>query len=291
MRNFVSMLVIAIYIAMLFQSGIANAQGGGGFGGAGMFGGDESMGSYSGGGRLGGFRSELSEKKVLNYISIEGSAETRLTPTEIRVVMAVSEQDESAQACKAKVEEVVKRVEQAWKNIRIQSSDINADFIAMLPRYEWRLTERDGERIRMQKRVGYRMQTNLHVSVPNEARAMEAIKKAFDAGVTDIVTFDYWSPKLDEQKQKTMALAVKAARKKADVLLEVFPKRPTVINVRESTNVHFPHSLYHTFENILEEQAEWNSSWRNTPMIKAFRPKMTFLNSISGDYVKTMRKL
>ncbi len=261
------------------------AQGGGGYGGYGG-GGMYGSGTQSdvGSGYVSTFPSNLRSEEALNFITIEGSAVTRLMPEEIRVVMAVISEDETADACQKKVDDRVAKVTQGWRDISIPRDKIDSDFIAVLPRYEWRLVERDGETIRMQKLAGYRMQTNLHVSVSTEAKAMKAIYKAFQSGVTDIITFDYWSPKLDEQKDKVRESAVAAARKKAELLLDVFADTPKVINVREKTTVHFPNTLYQTFQNVLEEQTEsWNSR-RDKPMIKAFRPKMTFLSTIQGEF-------
>jgi hypothetical protein len=126
------------------------------------------------------------------------------------------------------------------------------------------------------------MQSNLHLLVKTEPDAMAAINLAFQQGVTDIVTFDYWSSELDAQKAKVREMAIAAAQEKAKTLLAVFDDRPKVINVQENTAVLYPHSLYQTYENILEERVEYNNAWRDKPAIKAYRPKMTFFQGLQS---------
>jgi hypothetical protein len=111
---------------------------------------------------------------------------------------------------------------------------------------------------------------------------MAAIQLAFKQGVTDIVTFDYWSSEINEQKINARAAAIEAAKEKAKTLLAVFATPPKVINIQESTAVFFPHSLYRTYENVLEEQVQYNNSWQNLPAIKAYRPKMTFFQGLES---------
>ena len=75
--------------------------------------------------------------------------------------------------------------------------------------------------------------------------------------------------------------AVAAAEKKADTLLAVFDERPKAVNVQESTPIFFPSSLYKTYENVLEEEVT-NYHSGEPPMIKAYRPKVTFLHGLSS---------
>lgn len=126
------------------------------------------------------------------------------------------------------------------------------------------------------------MQANLHVSVKTEKDAMAAINLAFKQDVTDIVTFDYWSSKLDEEKIKAREAAVEAAKEKSKTLLAVFDESPKVINIQESTAVFFPHSLYRTYGNILEEEVNYDRIWPDKPAIKAYRPKMTFFQGLQS---------
>lgn len=279
----VRVFVAASIIWLSTGSGFVQAQGFGGFGGAGSqprseLGGD-SAGVWHSGGRL----TKLDPVTALSVITIDGTADLRVVPEEIRVVMATTSEAETADQCQQKNAAQVKAVLDAWAGLKIPPEDIVEDFINVLPVYQWGLAERAGEQVRIQQLTAYRMQSNLHVRVKTEKDAMAAINLAFKNGVTEIVTFDYWSSKLDEQKEKARAAAIAAAKNKAATLLAVFDAPPKVINVQESTAVFFPHALYRTYENVLQEEVEYSGAWRDKPAIKAFRPKMTFFNGLQSE--------
>lgn len=94
------------------------------------------------------------------------------------------------------------------------------------------------------------------------------------------MTFDYWSATLQEEQEKTRLAAIEAAKKKADVLLALFPVRPAIINVQESTHAITPRDLYHTYENVLEENVD-QPDGRDLPRVRAQRPRMTFLDNLA----------
>ena len=287
MKRIAAVLIVAVLLAtFLFRpSSSIRAQGFGGFGGAGNFGdsnGRRSFNDEGGSWTAEGQLMTLPPEAALNIITVEGTANLRVKPEEIRLVLAITSEAKTADECQTKNNAQTQAVLKSWDELKIRKDKIVTDFINVLPVYEWRVEERDGQQVRIQQRVGYRMQSNLHLSVKTEEEAMAAIHRAFQQGVTDIVTFDYWSSQLNQEKEKARAAAVKAAKKKAEVLLAVFDKPPKLVNIQESSKVFFPHSLYRTYENALEEQIEYNNRWRDMPAIKAYRPKMTFFHGLQG---------
>ncbi|MBC7966133.1 MAG: SIMPL domain-containing protein, partial [Fuerstia sp.] len=225
----------------------------------------------------------LDPESALSVIKITGTAEQRIVPEQIRVVFALTSEGETAEECRKLLTTRIDGVMTDWKSLNIPAENIVEDFISVLPRYGWRLSEEfEGwSKVRLQKHVGYRMQINLHVAVKTEADAMATIDRAFRQGQAEIVTFDYWSSDLDRQKETVRASALAAAKKKADTLLAIFDERPQAVNVQESTAVFFPHSLYKTYENVLEQEV-MNYSSDDPPLIKAYRPKMTFFHGLSS---------
>lgn len=171
-------------------------------------------------------------------------------------------------------------IREDWLKLGILEQEIVEDFISVLPRYEWTAGKWEEENIRIQAHNGYRMQSNLYVAVDDEASAMRAIDAAFRHGLAEVVTFDYWTADLTEQKQKAMKAALKQAQEKADILLSVFgDEPPPIINIQEQKQVVFPRSLYHTYENVLEEDF-LGRYWEERARIKAYRPKMTFYQGV-----------
>ena len=117
----------------------------------------------------------------------------------------------------------------------IAQDNIVEDFISVLPRYEFQIEKVVDREVAVEKKVGYLMQSNMHLAVKNDRQAMAAVDVAFENGVSDIIAFDYWSKKLDQMKVQARSEAVKAARGKSDVLLgALFDKRPPLINLQEA---------------------------------------------------------
>ncbi len=225
----------------------------------------------------------LEQETVERHIAIDGRAELRVHPTDIRVVLAVTGEGETAQACQTIILATVERLRAAWTSLGIAPEDIVADFIAILPVYEWVLEKRGDVEVGVEKRTGFRMQTNIHLAVPNDATAPAALTAAFEQGVTDIIAFDYWSRELDEAKVKAREQALQAARGKSDALLgALFDERPRVINLQEQTTIHYPESLYHSFVNAHEQSVV--PSWRReVPFIRAYRPRNTYYRGLYSD--------
>lgn len=225
----------------------------------------------------------LDREVVEGFIVIDGRAEIRVRPTEIRIVLAVTSEAPTARECHAAFEESVGKLKTAWLGLGISAEHIVEDFIAVLPLYEWNLEQRGDSQIGVESKTGYRMQTNVHLAVPNDGKADKALAVAFEHGVTDIIAFDYWSKELDEFKIKARELAIKAARGKADSLFSALLNEvPPVINVQEQTTIRFPESLYHSFVNSYDEEVQ--GGWRrDTPFIRAQRPRNTYYRGLQAD--------
>ncbi len=226
---------------------------------------------------------ELNPQIVTDYITVESSAEIRVAPTEIRVVLAVTAEGESAQECQDAVQGVISAAKTDWQAMELGDNNIVVDFIALLPRYKWEMEQQEGANVAVEQKAGYRMQTNIHLAATNEAQAQAAIAVAFSHGVTDIIAFDYWSSELDAIKRDARKKAIEAARDKADVLLgAVFDERPPVINVQEDTAIRYPEALYESFERV--EAGSINTPSRSAvSQIRAFRPRNTYYRGLYTD--------
>ena len=225
----------------------------------------------------------LDPKVAISYIVLDGRAETRVQPSEMRIVLAVTAEAETAAKCQESVAATVEHLKAAWSKIKIAPENIVVDFIAVLPRYTWNLEKRDGVEVGVEKKVGYRMQSNVHLAVPDGPQAQAALAQSFAQGVTDIIAFDYWSRDLDAVKAQVRQDALKAAGAKADALLvPLFGKRPPVINVQEKTIVRYPESMYSSFRASYEEMM--TPAWRrNVTLIHADRPRNTYYRGLSTD--------
>ena len=227
---------------------------------------------------------ELSPEVVQGYVAIDGLAELRVKPTEIRIVLAVTAEGKTPSECHQQVSGKVNDLTRAWKDVGIDQTKIVEDFIAVLPRYEFEIENVRGQETAVEKKAGYLMQSNLHVAVKDDAEAMRAVRLAFQNDVADVIAFDYWSDDLDRMKIEARSAAVKAAREKADALLgALFDQRPPIINVQEQTRVHYPQSLYESFDNSHAAEYQTSFSRRDLPQIRTFRPKNTYYRGLDLD--------
>ena len=218
----------------------------------------------------------LDQETAERYIMIEGSAEVRVRPTDIRVVLAVTNEADTAKQCHEGVAKVTEALQVAWSKMQIPSKDIVVDFIAVLPRYEWTFESVDGKERAIERKAGYRMQTNVHLAVHDESVAQRAVAMAFEQGVTDIIAFDYWSADVDEAKVKATERAIEVALRKAELLLIPLVDKPLpVINVQEHTQVLSPKSLYQSFVNSYEDTVQ-RPARRDLPLVSAYRPQNTY---------------
>lgn len=266
--------VLAIGLALLSLAP-ASAQLSGSRGGAG--GGRDQTHDSSG-------LAPLNPEVAQGYITIEGQAELRVKPTEIRVVLAVTAEGKTPSECKRKVSDTIKSLTTAWMAAGVAQESIVEDFIAVLPRYEFDIEKIRDQEVAVEKKAGYLMQTNLHLAVKNDAKAMEAINLAFENDVADIIAFDYWSKEIDEMKIKARAEAVTAAQEKSATLLgALFEKQPSLINLQESTRVYYPESLYESFTNSNDAEYATSYSRRDIPVLRTFRPKNTYYRGLYPD--------
>ena len=220
---------------------------------------------------------KLSAQESQSVITIDGTAVLRLEPSRIRIVLALTTEAVSSSECHEKMDQQLQSLRSQWKTVGIKDDQIVEDFISVLPRYSFEMKDVNNRQVAIEQKVGYLMQTNLHVSVADDVEAMKALRTAFAANVTDIIAFDYWSDALDAKKKEALSQATKAAKEKADLLLSVLAKRPQVINVQEQTTVHYPESMYESFEN--SHSAQYSQSYlsrHDIPRILLPRPQNTY---------------
>ena len=277
MKSFLRIVCISILLA---KGSSALAQ----FGGQG--GGSFSSGSYSTDGPWWSNRSDnaatfpnrpqLPTESALNVITVNGSAEIRLLPEKLRLVIAVTKEGESAAECRNTVDASIAATTQSWKTqLGVSENDVVEDFISILPIHDVgdTISRRD---VIPFKPSGYRMQKNLHVSLKDDQQAIKAIGIAFEHGNANVVTFQYWHSKLDETKKQVMAEALANAREKSKVLLSIFEVQPKPINIDETTQIFNPESLYQTYSNILLNKGpHWNQGSQTA--------KLSFLRGLQAD--------
>jgi uncharacterized protein YggE len=227
----------------------------------------------------------LDHEAIESNIAIVGTAEIRVKPTAVRVIMALTSQGATAEECMQANGEKEKALTEAWSKLGVPEDKVFLDFISMLPVYEWNLQQQEGGKYLVEDLSGYLVQTNAHIEVANEAEARAAVRAAFRLGISDIISFDYWCESLDDYKVQAQKRALADAQRKADMLLTAHFQNvhtPKPLNIREQTQVIYPKSLYESFTNDYSQTLHRTYHRQSLPEIRAFRPKNTHYRGFFG---------
>ncbi len=222
----------------------------------------------------------LTPEVVNSHIMVAGSAQVRVKPTRIRMVWAITKEAEDARRCHTACQETIDAVRARLAELGIEPANMVEDFISAIPRYEYLLEAKGDERVVAETRTGFRMQTNLHVAVKSDAKALEVMEALFGAGVSDLIAVDY-SADIEEVKAQALSQALVASRAKARLLFdELYDTAPKVINVREQSAVFYPDDLYDSFENVASPTVAYGRR-DGLRHIQAFHPKNTYYRGLT----------
>lgn len=277
MKTFVSCSLFALILVPAFDSSSVCSAQGGGFAGAGA---GAAYNAYQN--QPNSYR-QLSQPNYGELVAVTGAAEISIKPESLRLVFAVTAEGKTSLECSTKTKQSITKIRQQLQRMQIGPDKAVEDFIVVVPLYTWALKKVDDHEHVQEVPKGFRMQTNLHVLCVSEAQAMSVIEAAFQAGVTEIVSFDYFHSQTDLHKREALKKAVEQAKLKAEILLTVFDDKPKVLNISNSIKVSYPESLYKTLTPPVVDQAIIPYKWNNFIKIKAHRPLTTFYAG-SRDY-------
>lgn len=223
-----------------------------------------------------------SEAATKEFVVVEAVAQVRVAPTQLRLVFAVSATGETTSAASVAGSKVVAATSARLQAAGVAASDIDIDFIAAVPVYAWGLEQQEGSKVLAERRRGTRVQNNLHVVVPDEARAREVIEAAANGEGVDLLAVDYWSEDLERRQAEALEKAMQRVQSKAKTMLAVFAEPPRPINVWEQTKVLFPQQLYQNLPRAEDSGA--GSFWsRDIPQLQASRPLQVYYRGLFGD--------
>lgn len=222
------------------------------------------------------------------YIAVRGRSEISVAPESLRLVFAVTSESDTTQDCVAKTGQTIKEIREGLNGLKIQDEEVVEDFIVMTPTYEWKLEQKQKDEVSIAKETesGFRMQTNLHVLCKNEAQANEVMLVAFENGVHEIISFDYYHSNLGQFKKEATKKAIADAHSKSELLLSVLDKKPEVLNIDHVEQIRLPQSQYRTItQKSPNSLSTISRDLSNLAKLPAYRPKLTFYagsRSITG---------
>ena len=202
-------------------------------------------------------------------------------PTELRVVFAASATAATASETNAASARLLASARTRLETSGIPATDIDHDFIAMVPVYTWGVTRQGDRDVVAEKRSGYRLQHNLHVRVRDEASAAAVITAAHEVEGIEVLAIDYWSNQLEQKQVEARDKALAAVRQKAKALLTVFAEAPVPINVHETTHVMFPQQLYQALPRTEDNSGGYFDG--QLPRVPASRPSYVYYRGLFAD--------
>ena len=276
MQRFFVFLSVCLVLSA-FNSGMSLGQGGGFGGGGGGFGGGGAAGV---GYQMHNNFAPTSSTHLSGYqIQVSGTAKVAVKPQALRLVVALTSEAQTASECGQTIKTRIANVRRSLVEMKIKDEDIVEDFIIIKRKYRWEMMKKDDSNYIQEFEDGFRMQTNLHILCPDERAALNAIERSFAAGVSEVVSFDYWNEDLDEYKQEALKQALESAKTKSEILLSVFDEKPKVLNVSNSISTVTPASQYRTVnpdKNDPNHPRHYYHDWNSKYKIFASHPSTTF---------------
>lgn len=150
------------------------------------------------------------EEKRVREISVTGNAEVRVAPDEAVLALGVQTLDAELTTARDKHNTTVRAVNKALAELQVKPEQIQTDHVGVEP------TCKNYERIC--EPVGYVFRQTIVVTINDVTRVEEILTAAIEHGANVVHGIDFRTTRLREHRDKARALAIKAAREKAEAL-------------------------------------------------------------------------
>ena len=151
------------------------------------------------------------ESAPLEAVTVSAAGTVRLTPDMASVTFGVTTQETSAELAQSKNSEAVKKVMDVLTERGIEEKSIRTVAYSMYPQYDY--SEFGEQRI-----VGYVVYTTMRVEDQEIGELGRLLSACVAAGINDVDNVSFFCSGYDEAYRQALALAVAAARDKAEVL-------------------------------------------------------------------------
>ena len=160
-------------------------------------------------------------------ISVTGSAEVKVAPDEVYLRVAIDTRHENLAEAKRQNDERVSKALAFLKTSGINSKDVQTDFVSIEPTYDNDLSQT--------KPVIFVARKSIEVKVTNVSSFEGLLTGLLTNGVNHVNGIEFRTSELRKHRDAARAMAVRAAREKADALAaELGIKRGKVYSVNAS---------------------------------------------------------
>ena len=143
-------------------------------------------------------------------IDVSGSADVKVVPDEVFIVLGVETSDPSLNIAKTKNDDSVRKLLALTKQFQLDPKYVQTDFISIEP---W---ERDLRNGNSQKE--YRVRKNIAITLKDVAKFEELLSRALESGVNHVHGIQFRTTELRKHRDQAREMAIKAAREKAQLL-------------------------------------------------------------------------
>ena len=150
----------------------------------------------------------VNDKSVPN-ISVDGSAEVKVTPDEVHLSLGVESRDPHLDAAKKLNDDKLAAIMIFLKGMKIEAKDIQTDFIGIQPHYS------DSEDITPSR---YDVRQGLDIKLRRVSDYDATLTGVLKHGATRIDGIEFRTTELRKHRDTARKLAIKAAQKKATAL-------------------------------------------------------------------------
>ena len=144
------------------------------------------------------------------FIAVIGEAEIMATPDEAVAAFGVETVNNDLNKAKEENDEIVNRLISTTKELGINSSDIQTDYLEIEPKHE-----------RFENRyefLGYYVRKSIAITIKDTSQLEKILTAALEIGVNHVHDIKFQTTKLKGLRDKARSLAIKAAQAKAEAL-------------------------------------------------------------------------
>jgi uncharacterized protein YggE len=161
-------------------------------------------------------------------ISVSGSAEVKVAPDEIRLSVGVETRDADLNIAKSQHDERMAGALKFLQTSGVPDKDVQTDFISVSPEY--------GNDLSRTQPVVYIVRKSIEIKLTTVTNLEPILTGLLNHGVNHVHNIDFRTTQLRQYRDQARAMAIRAAREKADALcheLGVKCGKPTGISANE----------------------------------------------------------
>lgn len=143
-------------------------------------------------------------------IAVSGTAEVKVAPDEVTIVLGVQTSDKDLLIAKSQNDERVKAILKAATDLGVEPQHIQTDYINIEPRYTDSYLESGF--------VGYFVRKTVVVTLKNPSKFEALLTNVLVAGANYVQGIEFRTTELRKHRDQARSLAIKAAREKAEAL-------------------------------------------------------------------------